>query len=232
LQIAPYAILVALEVRGMKSLNVGEVEITWLKHAGFKIAGGGVVVYIDPYGVRSKDVVDFIFITHEHYDHCDMPSLMVLSSDRTTIVGPRAVMKKVAELPGKKLEVAAGQIHELGSITVEVIPAYNVLKSYHPVGAGGVGYVITIGGVRIYHAGDTDYIGEMGKLKEIDVALLPVSGIYVMDAKEASNSAKAFKPRIAIPMHYGDIVGSKHDALQFKELAGEITQVEILEPAL
>jgi L-ascorbate metabolism protein UlaG (beta-lactamase superfamily) len=161
-----------------------------------------------------------------------MPSLRVLASERTTIVGPKAVMKKVAGLPGGKLEVTAGQRYELGSITVEVIPAYNVLKSFHPIDAGGVGYVLTIGGVRIYHAGDTDHISEMSKLKEIDVALLPVSGIYVMDAKEASDSVKAIKPRIAIPMHYGDIVGSKHDALQFKELAGEITQVEILEPAL
>jgi L-ascorbate metabolism protein UlaG (beta-lactamase superfamily) len=225
-----YAIL--LGVRGMKSLRVGEVEITWLKHAGFKIVGGGVTVYIDPYGVKEKDEVDFVFVTHEHYDHCDMPSLRVLASERTTIVGPKAVMKKVAGLPGGKLEVTAGQRYELGSITVEVIPAYNVLKSFHPIDAGGVGYVLTIGGVRIYHAGDTDHISEMSKLKEIDVALLPVSGIYVMDAKEASDSVKAIKPRIAIPMHYGDIVGSKHDALQFKELAGEITQVEILEPAL
>lgn len=213
-------------------MKVGDVEIVWLKHAGFKIKGGGMVVYIDPYGVKRGEVADAILVTHEHFDHCDIPSLRALSTEQTTIVGPAAVIAKVGDVRGKKLQVAPGQTHDIGTMKLRVIPAYNIVKTFHPKGMGGVGYEVTLAGVRIYHAGDTDHITEMEELAGVDVALLPVSGTYVMDAREAANAVKVLKPRIAIPMHYGEIVGSKSDALQFKELAEKVTQVEILEPTL
>ncbi|MCS7254148.1 MAG: MBL fold metallo-hydrolase [Armatimonadota bacterium] len=213
-------------------MRVGDVEIIWLKHAGFKIKGGGMVVYIDPYGVKGGDPADVILVTHEHFDHCDLSSLNALSTNQTTIVGPASVMAKLGAVPGKRLQVAPGQVHDIGAMNLRVVPAYNIIRTFHPKKVGGVGYVITLSGVKIYHAGDTDHITEMEGLVGIDVALLPVSGTYVMDAKEAANAVKAFKPRIAVPMHYGEIVGSKSDALQFKEYAEKITQVEILEPTL
>lgn len=213
-------------------MKVGDVEIVWLKHAGFKIKGGGMVIYIDPYGVRGGEAADVVLVTHEHFDHCDLPSLRAIATEETVVVGPAPVMKKVASIRGKKLQVSAGQSYDIGQMKLSVIPAYNIIRTFHPKDAGGVGYVVTISGVSVYHAGDSDHIPEMEGLKEIDVALLPVSGTYVMNPKEAANALKGFKPRIAIPMHYGEIVGSKSDAFQFKELAEGITQVEILEPAI
>ncbi|RLG02733.1 MAG: MBL fold metallo-hydrolase, partial [Thaumarchaeota archaeon] len=118
--------------------------------------------------------------------------------------------------PGDKVEVKGAKI--------EAVPAYNVNKFrspgvvYHPKEEGSVGYVIELDGVRIYHAGDTDFIPEMRNL-EVDVALIPVSGTFVMTAEEAAEAVNTFKPKVAIPMHYGAIVGDKSDAERFKKLA-------------
>jgi len=121
--------------------------------------------------------------------------------------------------PGKK-------IGALGTI-IEVVPAYNINKNFHEKANEWVGYIINIDGKRIYHAGDTDFIPEMKELKDIDVAMLPVGGKYTMDASEAAKAANAIKPKVAVPMHYGSIVGSEEDAKKFKKLCN--VEVEIME---
>ena len=122
--------------------------------------------------------------------------------------------------PGDRLSVKG--------LEVEAVPAYNLNKDFHPKDAGMLGFVVNIGGVRLYHAGDTDFIPEMKGIKT-DVALLPVSGTYVMTADEAVEAALTIKPKVAIPMHYGAIVGDKNDAEHFRDqLAGRI-EVVILE---
>jgi L-ascorbate metabolism protein UlaG (beta-lactamase superfamily) len=139
------------------------------------------------------------------------------------VVGPQEVVEK---LPGTRL-IAAGQSLLLGSVTVRAIPAYNPAKRFHPRSAGYVGYLFVVGGVTYYHAGDTDQIPEMADLKP-DVAMLPVSGTYVMTPVEASAAARAIQPKVVVPMHYGSIIGSEADAKQLaKLLEGSKIQVVI-----
>ena len=152
-----------------------------------------------------------------------------LSTDRTQVVGPRGVAE---ELPGC-IELKPGDERELAGVKVRVLPAYNLNKfrspgePFHPKGLG-VGYVVEIEGESIYHTGDSDRIPEMDGL-EPDVALIRVSGTYVMTAEEAAEAVHAIRPKRAIPMHYAAIVGSEADARRFAELAD--VEVEILSKA-
>lgn len=189
------------------------VDIEWLGHDSFKISYGGKSIYIDPFKVSSGSA-DLILVTHEHFDHCDAASVNELSSEGTVVVAPSGCRSKLARI----ITISAGEKKTLNEISIEAVPAYNTNKPYHPKGLG-VGYVIAIGGKHVYHAGDTDRISEMKSLKNIDIALLPVSGTYVMTAEEAAAAVNDdIKPRSAIPMHYGSIVGSRADAERFKKL--------------
>jgi len=162
---------------------------------------------------------DLILVTHDHYDHCSPEDVARISKADTVIVTIAAAAKK---LKGDVRVVEPGDSLTVKGIPIEVVPAYNVNKKFHPRDAGHVGFIITVDGQRIYHTGDTDFIPEMKDLK-VDVALLPVSGTYVMTADEAANAAKAINPKVAIPMHYGEIVGSREDAERFRELyEGEV----------
>lgn len=189
------------------------IDIEWLGHDSFKISYGGKSIYIDPFKVSSGSA-DLILVTHEHFDHCDTASINKLSSEGTVVIAPIGCKPKLAGVS----TISAGDKKTVNGVSIEAAPAYNTNKPYHPKGLG-VGYVITIGGKRVYHAGDTDRISEMKSLKNIDIALLPVSGTYVMTADEAAAAANEdIKPKAAIPMHYGSIVGSRADAERFKKL--------------
>ena len=202
-----------------------EVEITWLGHAGFMISHRGNIYYIDPFKIKPKEKADVVLVTHEHFDHLSLEDLRKIVKPETYLVAPENCRDKLKLLgsgiiklvkPGDRLEVKGAKI--------ETIPAYNVNKFrapgvvYHPKEEESVGYVIELDGVRIYHAGDTDFIPEMRNLK-VDIALVPVSGTFVMTAEEAAEAVNTFKPKVAIPMHYGAIVGDKSDAERFKKLA-------------
>ena len=197
-------------------------KITHLGHASFKIASEAGLIYIDPFKLPADPKkADFVFITHEHFDHCSPRDLEKILKEDTIIVAPPECAPKIK----RQFEsIKPGEKKTTGSIEVETIPAYNLDKfrepglPYHPKEDGKVGYILTIDGERLYHAGDTDFILEMKSLDNIDVALLPVSGTYVMTAEEAADAANIFKPKTVIPMHYGDIVGSKADAEKFKKL--------------
>lgn len=198
-------------------------EIKWLGHASFKISGEKVV-YIDPWKLEGKnEEADIILITHDHYDHCSLADIEKLRGSKTTVVAPPDAAKKIT---GDVREVKSGRNLTVKGIKIETYPAYNLEKSFHPRANGWLGYVITINGKRIYHTGDTDLIPEMDKIRA-DVVLLPVGGTYTMDAKQAAQAANRIKPKLAIPMHFGSIVGSSKDAEEFRSLCQ--VPVEILE---
>lgn len=203
-------------------------NIFWLGHDSFRL-GGEKVVYIDPWKLAPGAVkADLILVTHDHYDHLSKDDIARLSKSDTVVVGPPAVASK---LGGKVVVAKPGDKLTAAGISIEVLPAYNPKKQFHPKSAGYVGYIITLNHRRIYHAGDTDLIPEMAHI-QVDIALLPVSGTYVMTAAEAAEAANTIKPALAIPMHYGDpdVVGTRRDAEEFKRLAQ--VPVEILDKSL
>jgi L-ascorbate metabolism protein UlaG (beta-lactamase superfamily) len=199
-------------------------DIHWLGHDTFKIVGEKVI-YTDPFKIKKKDTADIILITHEHFDHCSPDDIKAIQGTNTIIVTTPDCAKK---LSGKIKTVKPGDKITVEGIEIEAVPSYNTNKQFHPKANAWVGYIFTVKGRRIYLAGDTDYIPEMKTFKNIDIALLPVSGTYVMTAEEAIKAALDIKPKIAIPMHYDSIVGSKTDAQRFAEgLKGKI-EVTIL----
>ncbi len=207
----------AEEVYKMKS------KIHWMGHDCFKITNDKII-YTDPYQLEKEDKADIILITHSHYDHCSADDVKKIQTADTIIVATEDCKKN---LTGTIKVVKPGDKLEVKGIKIEAVPAYNIGKKFHPKENNWVGYIFEVNGERIYLAGDTDYIPEMKTFK-VDIALLPVSGTYVMTAEEAIKAALDIKPKIAIPMHYGAIVGSISDAEKFeKELKGKI-EVKIL----
>ncbi|MDO8136459.1 MAG: MBL fold metallo-hydrolase [Candidatus Brocadiales bacterium] len=201
-------------------LELDGITIKWLGHDSMKIKGDKVI-YIDPWKLKDTEPADIVLITHDHYDHCSPEDVARVTKKGTVVVGAADVGKKFKKEDFRV--VKAGDRVTINGVTVEAVPAYNTNKQFHPRASGWVGYIVTMKGKRIYHAGDTDHIPEMEGMKDIDVALVPVSGTYVMTAEEAAQAVNKMRPKIAVPMHYGDIVGTKADAERFKKLA----QVEV-----
>lgn len=210
----------AAGVKGEKSMTE---SIHWLGHDTFRITGEKTI-YTDPYNIGRKDHADIILITHGHFDHCSPDDVKKIQGPGTIII---ATADCAANLSGDIRTVNPGDTVTVGKITVEAVPAYNIGKKFHPKANGWVGYVITVNGKRIYLAGDTDRIPEMKNIKA-DIALLPVSGTYVMTADEAAQAALDIRPEVAIPMHYGTIVGTSSDAKKFAELLKGKIKVVIL----
>jgi L-ascorbate metabolism protein UlaG (beta-lactamase superfamily) len=201
-------------------------SLTWLGHSGFRISSGRSHVYIDPYRVsENAPKADVILITHGHYDHFSPQDVELLSHDGTWLIAPPTVAERVA---GQVLSIAPGELIEpdnVRGIDVRAIAAYNTSKRnadglpFHPREAGGVGYDVRVRGERLYHAGDTDVIPEMDEVAGVDVALLPVSGVYLMTSGEAAEAARRIAPKIAVPMHWGEHIGTRDDALAFQKRA-------------
>lgn len=206
-------------------MNIQDVvkKIHWLGHDGIRL-DGSVVVCFDPFQVSSTKPADVILISHDHFDHCSPEDVAKIRKEDTTIVTNATSAQK---LKGNVRVVAPGDHVQVKGIDIEVWPAYNTNKEFHPKKAGMLSFVITLDGIRYYHAGDTDFIPEMNELKT-DVAFLPVSGTYVMTAEEAIGAARAIRPQLAIPMHYGAIVGSEDDAVRFKKALEAEMSIAIL----
>src|SRR5215212_10027901 len=209
--------------------------LDWMGHAGFRVRVGRATVYIDPYRIpEGAPPADLILITHGHYDHFSPQDVERLSTKRTWLVGPAAVAERVS---GQVHSIAPGELLEdelVRGVHVAAVAAYNTSKRdaegkvFHPREAGWVGYELNVWGERLYHSGDTDVIPEMDAVAGCDVALLPVSGTYVMTAAEAAEAVRRIAPRIAVPMHWGEHLGERADAEELARLApGE---VRILEP--
>jgi L-ascorbate metabolism protein UlaG (beta-lactamase superfamily) len=207
-----------------------EQSVHWLGHAGFRLETPVGVVYIDPYRAPSGPPADVVLITHGHFDHFSRDDLERILGKGTRAVAPAAVAE---QLSGPAISIAPGETVEIDRLEVTAVAAYNTNKldsegkPFHPREAGWVGYVIGFGGWRIYHSGDTDVIPEMDQAAGADIALLPVSGTYVMTATEAAEAARRIEPKVAIPMHWGTVIGSLADAEEFATAAP--VEVRILE---
>jgi L-ascorbate metabolism protein UlaG (beta-lactamase superfamily) len=199
-------------------------SIHWLHHASFRIEAAGKTIYIDPWKIKNKIKADYILVTHEHYDHMSPGDITDIAGENTIIICPVNGTDEIER--NKIIKLKPGQKYSGEYLKVEAVPAYNTNKSFHEKNTLKNGYIIEIAGSRIYHAGDTDATPEMLALKNIEVAMLPVGGTYTMNAKEAAGAVDFFNPQIAVPMHWGTIVGSRKDAEEFKRLAK--CRVEIL----
>lgn len=177
------------------------------------------VIYFDPYKINEKyNDADIIFITHSHYDHFSEEDILKVKKEETKIVVPEDLYNKSFKLKFDEsniLIVKPNEEYEVNNIKFKTIPAYNVNKNFHPKTNNWVGYIITLDNVSYYIAGDTDITEENRKVK-CDVAFVPIGGTYTMTAKEAANLVNEIKPKIAVPIHYGLIVGSKEDEEIFK----------------
>ncbi len=209
----------------------GGVKISWLGHDGFKIKNGKTV-YVDPYEIKGGEKADILLISHDHSDHCSPEDVEKIVSENTIIITTAESKRKLAKTKAKEIRISKpGEKITIDGISIETVPAYNVNKfrspgvPFHPKQNSMLGFIITVNNVRIYHAGDTDSIPEMERFK-VDIACIPVSGTYVMTAEEAAESTKHIKQKLAIPMHYGAIVGDTSDAEKFKRLAS--CEVQIL----
>ena len=186
-------------------------NIHWLGHDTFRLDGPSTV-YVDPWKLKDDPVpADLILVSHDHFDHFSPSDIERIVRENTAIFTTESVAEA---LTGDVRVLSPGQVEEAHGVRVEAVAAYNTDKEFHPKAQQHLGFIIEIEGFRIYHAGDTDLIPEMEGL-EPDVALLPVSGTYVMAPEEAAQAAERIRPGVAIPMHYGDIVGSLEDAERF-----------------
>lgn len=195
-------------------------NIQVLCHSSIKI-NEGKVIYFDPFKIdKQYNDADIIFITHDHYDHYSEEDIDKVIKPDTTIVIPEGMQVKLLKKGVKNsniITVEPEKTYVVEGLKFETIPAYNVNKAFHPKDNGWVGYILEIDGIRYYIAGDTD-ITEENKRVKCDIAFVPVGGTYTMDFKEAAELVNEIKPKVAVPIHYGSIVGTNEDAINFQKL--------------
>jgi L-ascorbate metabolism protein UlaG (beta-lactamase superfamily) len=207
------------------------------KHACIRVRSGHKTICFDPFQLEKNEPSDLVLISHEHFDHCSIPDLMKIVKSDTIIVAAEECKAKLVTIRSRVNEIIyinPGEKITVGEFAIEAVPAYNVNKfkspgvPFHAKQEKKCGYVLTVDNLRLYHAGDTDLIPEMKELTNIDIAFLPVSGTYVMTAEEAAEAVKLFRPKIAIPIHYNAIVGTKEDVDRFWGKCKDITKVVVL----
>lgn len=203
-------------------------NITVFTQSSIRIQSSIGNVYIDPFQMKEepKDAA-FILITHDHYDHFSPEDIRKVAGDSCVLIVPEKMQDKAREVCGDDIhKVVPGASYEIKGLKLETVPAYNSLKPFHPKGAGWVGYILELDGRRIYIAGDTDAVKEVQSVK-CDIALVPIGGTYTMNAKKAAELINKIKPTVAIPTHYGSIVGKKEDADEFAANVKKPVKVEI-----
>lgn len=188
------------------------------------------VIYVDPFQMKDEPHdADYIFITHDHSDHFSNDDIKKVRKNSTILIVPEKIGKLANVLvhdQDRLIVVKPGIYKEVDGLEFETIPAYNNIKPYHPKSAGFVGYVFRVDHKRIYVAGDTSLTKEAQKVR-CDIALVPIGGTYTMDARKAAELINILRPEVAIPTHYGSIVGKKSDAEKFKSLVKPPIKVEI-----
>ena len=192
---------------------------------------GEKIIYIDPFKIKEeyKDA-EIIFITHSHYDHFSVEDINKIKKENTIIIITKDLEEKAINLGFKKenvIIVEPNKEYEIEDIKIKTVPAYNINKKFHPKENNWVGYIIYINGVSYYISGDTD-ITEENKNVKCDVAFVPIGGTFTMDFKEAASLINEIKPKIVVPIHYGEIVGTKQDAIEFEKLIDKNIECRIL----
>lgn len=200
-------------------MNLTNISVN--TQSSIRIAGSKIL-YFDPYLIQDAvHDADLIFITHEHYDHFEADSIAKIKKDDTLLIAPESMKKKALSesgiVPENCLFYQPGETHEAGGIMIETIPAYNKLKPFHTKGKKWMGYMVEMDSVRYYVAGDTDVNEDIRKVC-CDVAMIPIGGFYTMDGKQAAEYIAQIKPKVAVPTHYGSIVGNKTDGQDFQKM--------------
>lgn len=190
-----------------------------------------LIIYFDPFKInKNYNDADIIFITHNHYDHYSKEDIDKVIKEDTIMVVPEDLFTLLLE-SGIKREniicVKPNESYNVKDISFQTIPAYNTNKTFHPKENNWTGYLVNIEGTTYYIAGDTDITEENRRVK-CDVAFVPVGGIYTMDYREAATLVNEIKPKIAIPIHYGAITGTKEDGIKFSSLLNDDIDCEIL----
>ena len=188
----------------------------------------GKKIYFDPYDIEYEtNDADFIFITHEHYDHFDTKSIRNIINRNTIMIIPRPMEELAVRLTKNYKAVDPDGRYEISGLRFETYPAYNIGKRYHPRKKKYVGYNVEIAGKKYYIMGDTDRIPEVEEMV-CDVCFVPIGGVYTMDVNEAIDYINHIKPKKAIPIHYGSIVGDVSLGDEFKQGVDKNIEVELL----
>lgn len=204
-------------------------NITVFTQNSIRITARDRQIYIDPFQMREEPQdADYILITHDHYDHFSPEDIKKVAGSNTILIVPEKMQRKAneaADLVRRIITVKPGAYHEIDGLEIETVPAYNILKPFHPKNAEWVGYILRVDGKRIYIAGDTDATKE-AKAVKCDIALIPIGGTYTMDAKKAAELVNTLRPSVAIPVHYGNIVGKPGDGEVFADNVKDSIKVE------
>jgi len=222
------------------TVRIDGLEFTRYVQSSFKIKGGGLVIWVDPHRVGGKEVgadrADLLFVTHPHFDHMDPEALAACATDGSALVTNPTVWQELEEKLAadvrSKISVVtlrAGETTEQRGVTIQAVAGYN---DFHPKEQGyNTGFLITVAGRRVFHAGDTSKVPEFGHLGAVDVALYPIGGTYTSDEEDAAGAInELIRPRAVIPMHYGYATGG--DPEKFKALLAAGVKTHILEPVL
>ena len=205
-------------------------NISIIHHSSIKFSDN-IKIYFDPYEINeNNNDADIIFITHNHYDHYSENDIKKIYNANTKFIIPKDLEKELLNLGIKKeniITVAPNNNYNVLDISFKTIPAYNINKPFHPKENNWVGYLINYNNFTYYIAGDTD-ITEDNKLIKCDVAFLPIGGKYTMNYKEAAELTNIIKPKIVVPIHYGLIIGTTEDAIEFAKLINKDITCKIL----
>lgn len=206
-------------------------NINVLCHSAIRLEIDNKIIYIDPYSLTSNaNDADLIFITHDHYDHFSIEDIKKVEKSNTIFIIPESMLENAIKSGIKEnriIKIKPNQNYKYENLKIETIPAYNVDKKFHPKENNWVGYLIEYNNVVYYIAGDTDITNENKKVK-CDIAFVPIGGTYTMNYKEAAKLINEIKPKFVVPIHYGKIVGTKQDALNFEKLLNEDIKCKIM----
>lgn len=205
-----------------------EVDIKINAQSSIRLSNKEIVIYIDPYLIeKNVNDADYIFITHDHYDHLSIDDINKVIKEDTIIVGAESCFKSLEEFDNNKVKVKPNNKYLVGNLNFQTVASYNTNKLYHPEKNEWVGYLIDFNNKKYFITGDTD-INKENKQIKCDVLLLPVGGVYTMDYKEAATLTNLIKPKLAIPTHYQTVVGTKVDAINYTNLLDKDIESKIL----
>ena len=205
-----------------------EVDIKINAQSSIRLSNKEIVIYIDPYLIeKNVNDADYIFITHDHYDHLSIDDINKVIKEDTIIVGAESCFKSLEEFDKNKVKVQPNNKYLVGNLNFQTVASYNTNKLYHPEKNEWVGYLIDFNNKKYFITGDTD-INKENKQIKCDVLLLPVGGVYTMDYKEAATLTNLIKPKLAIPTHYQTVVGTKVDAINYTNLLDKDIESKIL----